>query len=394
MTGEDRATLPPATRVAFSPDGSLVVTAAEGPVAQLWETGSWEPAGGPLEDPEAPNDLQGVRLPEGAESSEAVGFSPDGSMLALLDGRATVRVWRTDDRSLIDRWQANSGIGRTLAWDPRGGVLVTGGADGAKVWATPSFDEVRTLSGGGLVNDLAFTGDGTLMATVSEQGTLKIWDTDSWQEVLNLPTADELTGVAFAPDGATVSTVSDLGELRVYALDLAQLLSIAAERVSRPLTDEECLQYLHAPCGPADPGIGQPVPDGGGQATALDGAYQVTLTESDWRDAGPLSEDAFYLQGSYTLMLLDGTYRLTQDGPDPPATTWGTYEVSGDRIVLTEVSDAPCAGVRYDLTWRLESASLTLSDLRVADRGTSCDEERADVVFMSAPWTQLGELAG
>ena len=168
------------------------------------------------------------------------------------------------------------------------------------------------------------------MATVSEQGTIKIWDTGFWQEVLRLSYRRRLSGVAFAPDGSTVSTVSESGELRVYALDLAQLLSIAAERVSRPLTDEECQQYLHAPCGPADSRIGQPVRDGGERPTALDGAYQVTLTEADWRDAGPLGEDAFYLQGSYTLMLLEGTYRLTHD-PDSepsPATKWGAYELS------------------------------------------------------------------
>ena len=39
--------------------------------------------------------------------------------------------------------------------------------------------------------------------------------------------------------------------------------------------------------------------------------------------------------------------------------------MSGDRLVLTEVSDARCHSVRYESRWRLEGASLTLHDLEV-----------------------------
>jgi WD40 repeat protein len=381
-TGEIRATLPGATRVAFSPDGSKVVTADLGPVVKLWDAASGERSGAPLRDPDAP-----------LESSEAVSFNPDGSLLAVLDGRATVRVWRTDDRALLEAWQANSGIGRALAWDPRGGLLATGGADGASVWAGSSFERVRTLPGGGLVNDLAFNADGTRMATVSDGGTITIWDTGSWQEVLILPTHDRLSGVAFSPDGASMVTVSGSGELRVYTLDLARLLSIAARSVSRPLTDEECRLYLHAPCAPDDSAVDRPAPAEGGQPTVLDGAYQVTITESDGRAAGWNRELASFGQGRYTLTLLDGTYRLTQDHPYGARTSWGTYEVSGDGIVLTEVSDARCAGVRTEGTWQREAAALTLHDLEVIDTEACPDDGWAGVVFASEPWTRLGELA-
>ena len=206
------------------------------------------------------------------------------------------------------------------------------------------------------------------MATVSERGTLKIWDTDSWQEVLNLPTRRRAHRGRVRPRRRALSTVSESGELRVYALDLAQLLSIAAERVSRPLTDEECLQYLHAPCGPADPADRQPVPDGGGQPTALDGAYQVTLTESDWRDAGPLERGRVLLQGSYTLMLLDGTYRLTQDGPDVTGDQVG--DLRGVRRSLRpdrgeRRSCAPASATTRRGTWRARRSRC--GDLGVAD---------------------------
>jgi hypothetical protein len=313
----------------------------------------------------------------------------------VLDGRATVRVWRADDRALIAKWQANSGIGRALAWDPRGHLLATGGADGVQLWTGPPFERARTLPGGGLVNALAFNGDGTRMAAVSDRGRITIWDTGSWQEVLILPTHDDgLSGVAFSPDGAALATVSESGELRTYTLDLARLLTIAAQRVSRPLTDEECRLYLHSACPPDDSAGAQHTSVGGGPPTVLDGAYQVTVTESAGRASGLDRDTAFWSQGSYTLTLLEGTYRLTQDHPwDPARTRWGTYELSGDRIVLTEVSDARCAGVRVESTWRRDGASLTLRDLEVTDTEACPDDGWAALVFASGPWTRLGESA-
>jgi hypothetical protein len=119
----------------------------------------------------------------------------------------------------------------------------------------------------------------------------------------------------------------------------------------------------------------------------------VTITESDGRAAGWNRELASFGQGRYTLTLLDGTYRLTQDHPYGARTSWGTYEVSGDGIVLTEVSDARCAGVRTEGTWQREAAALTLHDLEVIDTEACPDDGWAGVVFASEPWTRLGELA-
>ena len=38
------------------------------------------------------------------------------------------------------------------------------------------------------------------------------------------------------------------GGVRVWALEIDDLLEIARENVTRPLTDEECRQFLHERC--------------------------------------------------------------------------------------------------------------------------------------------------
>jgi hypothetical protein len=53
-------------------------------------------------------------------------------------------------------------------------------------------------------------------------------------------------------ESTSTSTGSHKDGVRVWALDIDELLEIARENVTRPFTDEECLQYLHEdPCPPS-----------------------------------------------------------------------------------------------------------------------------------------------
>jgi WD40 repeat protein len=54
-----------------------------------------------------------------------------------------------------------------------------------------------------------------------------------------------VSSVAFSPDGSLLAPVGADGAVRVWALDLDDLVEIAQHEVKRPLSDEECRQYLH-----------------------------------------------------------------------------------------------------------------------------------------------------
>jgi WD40 repeat protein len=52
-------------------------------------------------------------------------------------------------------------------------------------------------------------------------------------------------GVAFSPDGTKLASSSQCDGVRIWALDIDDLLKIALREAGRSFTDEECRQYLH-----------------------------------------------------------------------------------------------------------------------------------------------------
>ncbi|MGH9193544.1 MAG: WD40 repeat domain-containing protein, partial [Acidimicrobiales bacterium] len=115
------------------------------------------------------------------------------------------------------------------------------------VWDLTTGRRVTTLAANtGGVLALAFSADGSRLATGSLDGTVRIWDPSSGEQLLVLRGHyASVSSVAFSPDGSRLASVGVEGVMRVWALDLDDLVEIAEREVTRTLTDQECRQYLH-----------------------------------------------------------------------------------------------------------------------------------------------------
>jgi len=60
-----------------------------------------------------------------------------------------------------------------------------------------------------------------------------------------------LTDLAFSPDGTRLATSSNDGTVRVYVLPIDELIELARSRLTRTWTEDECRQYLHLSACPA-----------------------------------------------------------------------------------------------------------------------------------------------
>src|SRR5207248_6049706 len=147
-------------------------------------------------------------------------ISPDGQQLATASWDRTAKVW---DLTPNHEWLALSapalipGRGAVLALSPDGkGVVVSSRADwSAQIFDTATGRELLTLRRHDeVITALAYSADGSQIASSSYDGTAKVWDTRSGQTLLTLVSVvgpGAVNGVAFSPDGARLAASADSG---------------------------------------------------------------------------------------------------------------------------------------------------------------------------------------
>ncbi len=116
-----------------------------------------------------------------------------------------------------------------LAWSPDGTRIATTWGTEARIWDAATGDRLATLSGhegddtprltGPVdgVRALAWSPDGTRLATAGSDGTARLWDAATGEELTVFSDHEgEVTGVAWSPDGTRVATAGRDGTIRLW----------------------------------------------------------------------------------------------------------------------------------------------------------------------------------
>ena len=108
----------------------------------------------------------------------SVAFSPDGSFVLTGSGDGTARLWETASGQPLATYQGHSGYVRSVAFSPDGSFVLTGSGDGtARLWETASGQPLATYQGhSSFVNSVAFSPDGSFVLTGSADGTARLWE--------------------------------------------------------------------------------------------------------------------------------------------------------------------------------------------------------------------------
>jgi WD40 repeat protein len=211
-------------KAVFYPDGNRIATGCKGTV-KIWD---------------ARTDEVCLKLTGHRNRVCSATISADGKLIATGSDDRTVKVWDAQTGRLL-RTLTGSGAIRSIAFSPDGKHIVAGSIDQAvKIWDAQSGRLLRTLTGPSTTirtvvycPAVAYSPDGKLLATSSRDQTVKIWDAATGSKLRTLPGHKRLEGittlhsmdrsVAFSPDGSHLATGSSDGAVTIWDLQTGQV---------------------------------------------------------------------------------------------------------------------------------------------------------------------------
>ncbi len=178
-----------------------------------------------------------------SQAVRAIAFSPNEEILATASDDKTIKLWNVNTFQEICTLFGHSHAVKSVAFSSDGKLLASGSWDKTvKLWDVKTSQEICTLSGHQLqVSAVAFSSippDGGILASASFDRTIRLWEVDrafecvgelknlrnyNFSSILSGHTWAVLT-VAFSPDGKILASGSDDNTIRLWEVNTGQLI--------------------------------------------------------------------------------------------------------------------------------------------------------------------------
>jgi WD40 repeat protein len=184
-----------ADSIAFSPLGDQLVTAGADGI-RIWS----------LADGTLIAQLEGH-----SEVVYSLSYSDDGKFLISGSQDGTIKVWSVQDNTLKTTIRIGSLV-RDVEVAPNGTLIASATWDGIiRLWNLEDGSLISMLEGHtDHVNGLAFTNDGSILASASDDQTIRLWRVDDGMLVTTVNSGGETDDVAFSPDGTVLASLGGI----------------------------------------------------------------------------------------------------------------------------------------------------------------------------------------
>ncbi len=156
---------------------------------------------------------------EGQDGAQAIASARWSGLLVSAGLDRSIRLWRTDTRSLARTWRGHGEAPSALDIAPGGRSVASGSANGSvRLWSTSSSRPQRSFKAhAGRVTALAFAPNDRLLASAGEDGQVKLWDLRSGRPPrVFRGHAGPVHAVAFSADGRRVLSAGQDGVIRMW----------------------------------------------------------------------------------------------------------------------------------------------------------------------------------
>ncbi|MDM8532487.1 WD40 repeat domain-containing protein [Anaerolineales bacterium HSG25] len=232
------------TSLAFSPDGQQLLSGAQDKTVRLWQV-----ADGSLQQ----------TLPTMNHGVTQIAMSPDGTAISAVDRTGLIRVWSNPEGTLRQEIQETRQRINQLVFSPDSQAVLYSGSNILKerqvtdgvlrrsteaqftdvnVMAISTHDMIaggsrsgwirlwgadgsarQTIKQDGQVSGLAFSPDGSVLVSGSQNNMVSLWRVENGAPLQTLPMPSQVTSLAFSPTGEQLAVGLDDGQVQVWGMN-------------------------------------------------------------------------------------------------------------------------------------------------------------------------------